>query len=302
VYYYEPGFKLWSDGAAKRRWIRLPPQTQIDTSDMDNWVFPVGTKIWKEFSLGDTVVDGGQLGGGGKIIETRLLYKDSDASWTYAVYPWADDQMSATRSTMSKKVDQPDGGPQYEIPSPAACPSCHAGRNDIVLGFDLIGLGVPSAGATGGLTLATLPQGWLSQPPPATTVKIPEDATKKAASALGYLHMNCGVSCHNSTNGLASFDGLYLKLLASQMYPDGGTAKVTNLDTYTTTVNVQGNLGAHMYKRINPGHSAQSLLVLMALARDPDAGAFLPMPPALSHRPDTTPTGIPLVEAWIDAL
>src|SRR5262245_17999416 len=37
AYYYGPGFKLWSDGAAKRRWIQLPPNTEIDTSDMDDW-------------------------------------------------------------------------------------------------------------------------------------------------------------------------------------------------------------------------------------------------------------------------
>jgi hypothetical protein len=48
VEYYDPGYKLWSDGAVKRRWIRLPPQTQIDTTDMEDWQFPVGTKIWKE--------------------------------------------------------------------------------------------------------------------------------------------------------------------------------------------------------------------------------------------------------------
>src|SRR5690349_5709994 len=37
AHYYEPAFKLWSDGAAKRRWIALPAKGQIDTSDMDEW-------------------------------------------------------------------------------------------------------------------------------------------------------------------------------------------------------------------------------------------------------------------------
>src|SRR5262245_17394980 len=41
---FRPQFELWSDGARKRRWIRLPPETRIDTSDMDAWQFPVGTK------------------------------------------------------------------------------------------------------------------------------------------------------------------------------------------------------------------------------------------------------------------
>src|SRR5690349_12344978 len=44
---YSPRFELWSDGADKARFLLLPAGTTIDTSDMDNWVFPVGTKAWK---------------------------------------------------------------------------------------------------------------------------------------------------------------------------------------------------------------------------------------------------------------
>src|SRR5688500_13196261 len=43
-------FELWSDGAAKRRWVALPEGGRIDTSDMDAWRFPVGTRLWKEFT------------------------------------------------------------------------------------------------------------------------------------------------------------------------------------------------------------------------------------------------------------
>src|SRR5262245_31431150 len=40
---YTPAFELWVGGASKRRWLRLPPGTRIDTSDLDAWQFPVGT-------------------------------------------------------------------------------------------------------------------------------------------------------------------------------------------------------------------------------------------------------------------
>src|SRR5262245_30688341 len=60
---YAPRFQLWSDGADKRRWLWLPPGARIDTSDMDSWVFPVGTKFWKEFTRD------------GVRVETRLLEK-----------------------------------------------------------------------------------------------------------------------------------------------------------------------------------------------------------------------------------
>src|SRR5262249_5689943 len=59
--YFEPGYRLWSDGADKRRWVRLPPDSRIDTSDPDHWSLPVGTELWKEFSLG------------GVRLETRLV-------------------------------------------------------------------------------------------------------------------------------------------------------------------------------------------------------------------------------------
>ena len=52
---YTPQYPLWSDGATKRRWIRLPPGAAIDASDPDAWVFPIGTQIWKEFSFGGRV-------------------------------------------------------------------------------------------------------------------------------------------------------------------------------------------------------------------------------------------------------
>src|SRR4051812_46983589 len=66
---YKPGIELWSDGAEKQRWFSLPKGTKIDTSDPDEWQFPVGTKTWKEFKHG------------GKRIETRFYWKVSASQW-----------------------------------------------------------------------------------------------------------------------------------------------------------------------------------------------------------------------------
>src|SRR5262249_49402189 len=62
---YTPGLLFWSDGAEKQRFLYLPPNKTIDTSDMDAWKFPVGTKAFKEFRLD------------GVLVETRLLWKSS---------------------------------------------------------------------------------------------------------------------------------------------------------------------------------------------------------------------------------
>src|SRR5262249_48027266 len=61
VHSFRPEFELWSDGATKRRWILLPAGAQIDTSDMDAWRLPEGTRLWKEFTRD------------GVRVETRLL-------------------------------------------------------------------------------------------------------------------------------------------------------------------------------------------------------------------------------------
>jgi hypothetical protein len=38
---FAPQYPLWSDGATKRRWLSLPPESTIDASEPDAWKFPV---------------------------------------------------------------------------------------------------------------------------------------------------------------------------------------------------------------------------------------------------------------------
>ncbi|MGH7269910.1 MAG: hypothetical protein ACREJ3_05715, partial [Polyangiaceae bacterium] len=47
---YAPAVPLWADYADKGRWIWLPPGTKIDASNPNEWTFPVGTKVFKQFS------------------------------------------------------------------------------------------------------------------------------------------------------------------------------------------------------------------------------------------------------------
>jgi hypothetical protein len=290
---YTPSYLLWSDGAQKSRWVYLPPNTKIDTTDMDDWVFPVGTKVWKQFSLG------------GQIIETRLLWKvstDPFTGWNVLDYFWSSDGKSATLNLCGETNVN---GTTYEIPSQTQCYTCHSGRKDLLLGFDLVGLGAPGGA---GLRLSDLvTQQRLTQAPPATTITIPEDSTGKAAAALGYMHINCGATCHNKNPGAQGNNTyVFTKLLAAQLYPEGGAGQVSQLDSYTTTVNVTSPDMMPENKPwliIKPGDSTNSLLVQMALTRIPaDGGSttFLPMPPIISHQPDTV--GFAAVTDWVNAL
>jgi len=212
---FAPGYVFWSDGALKQRWIALPPGTQIDTSNMDGWVFPVGTRIWKEFSL--VLPDAGAP----LRIETRLIWKWAPGFWYRTTYRWSSDgQTSATELTGGQtNVD----GTTYEIPSQSDCNDCHDGRPDGVLGFEAVTL---SASSATGLTMAQLEAQSLITTMPTGSLTVPGDPT--AMATLGWLHINCGVPCHNSAGGLAGNTGFYMRLDVADL------SSVQATDTYTT--------------------------------------------------------------------
>ncbi len=282
---YTPGVTLWSDGAEKHRYLYLPPGSMIDTSAQDAWKFPAGTKAWKEF-----VVDG-------KLVETRLFSKRTDATWDSGTYIWDAAGSAATLNTAPKGIVLDSG---YEIPAQKDCDKCHHGGSDRLLGVEAVALALPDAQ---GATLTSLAQqGLLSQPPATTTITIPEDATGKAAAAIGYVHANCGMPCHSS-RGLGDETKLVLRLRADEFWAADGSSKptpVTQLDTYVSTVNQPPTTAAVAQQfpgafRVTPGDHTKSLIWLVAHLR----GNYQ-MPPLVSHAIDEAGTG--KVSAWIDAL
>jgi hypothetical protein len=275
---YAPSVSLWADGATKSRFIQLPAGTQIDTSDMDHWVFPNGTKLWKEFSLG------------GQKIETRFLQKQSDGTWFRTVYAWSADGTEATEVTTGVTNVNGSG---YDIPSQGQCAECHDGEPGGVLGFEAIGLSTP--GATG-LTMAALVAQGLVTNAPAAPIAIPGTATESAA--LGWLHANCGNACHNRSAGaMASSTGLFMRLEIAQLQ------SVQSTDTYTTAVGVVSGfqpLANETFDRIAPGNLNLSAIVYRASRRDTPQDPTVQMPPLGTNVVDTQ--GVALVEAWISGM
>jgi hypothetical protein len=174
---FRPEFALWSDGASKQRWVFLPAGATIDTRDMNNWRFPVGTKFWKEFREGD------------KPVETRLLEKlgAGDGEWLSISYLWTEDGRDALAVPLGA-IDA--RGTALDVPAAGECAACHGGRRSFVLGFSAIQLSHHDEG----LDLEELVAAGLLSDPPGTTYAVPGD--EGARSALGYLHANCG-HCHN---------------------------------------------------------------------------------------------------------
>ena len=265
---YHPRYELWSDGATKRRWVKLPTGATIDTTDMDFWAYPVGTQLFKEFTVGATRV------------ETRMLHKQQ-AGWAMVAYLWNDDQTEATAVPMGKSNA---GGTTHDVPSRATCNTCHGKMRDIVLGFTALQLSHDE----GGVTLDSLASDGMLTSPPADPLVIPGDATAKAAP--GYLHANCGI-CHNDQSFVSAAVDVKFWLTADHL------GSVAETPTYTTAVGKDPLLGLPGADSIiAPGEPDKSSVVLrMQLRGDEDQ-----MPPIASEEVDTT--GVDAVSAWIDDL
>ncbi len=278
VHSYAPAVPLWSDGAQKARWIYLPPHAVIDGASPSEWRFPIGTRLWKEFRVG------------GKRIETRMFQKTLANFWVYATYTWSADESGAARSTGGDIV-LADGSP-YHVPTPSECDDCHRGRSDCILGFEQSLLGLPGAP---GVTLEDLARaGKLSPAPSRVNLQIGDDGTGVAAPALGWLHVNCGVTCHNTNaNSMAYAAGMDLRLDPALL--DGRSS--AHFDSLRTTVGVPAQTPAwNGAIRIAPGDPAGSLLVRLISHR----GAGMQMPPIATRLVDDA--DVANVVAWVTTM
>ena len=197
---YAPQYPLWSDGAAKARWVYLPPGQKIDTSNADAWAFPVGTKFWKQFSFHD------------RKVETRLIWKAAEDTWVFAAYAWRPDQRDAVLAPEAGLPDQVEivPGKRHTIPGLADCNACHTNGRVEILGFSAFQLATdrdplaPHAEPLlpGMITMKTLAASKRMQPV-LDNGRVPSRASSPLARAvLGYLSANCG-GCHKQEGPLA---------------------------------------------------------------------------------------------------
>jgi hypothetical protein len=287
---YTPALQFWSDGAIKSRFLYLPPDSKIDISNFDQWHWPVGTKVWKEFKLGD------------KRIETRLFTK-TETAWKRTVYRFTDDESDAVRKEIGEKVPV-DGKPAYEIPSTGSCDLCHGGRAEPLLGLEPVSLGLAEAK---GVTIASLAEGGrFNAAPPETSLAIPDDPSimaGRAPLAMGWLHANCG-SCHNASPGAtAGVTNLFFLLHASELA--GGTDART-LDAYKAVCKKASRLmpdSGTAYTLIAGKNPSASLVSILSGERAPDGvppTSQTQMPPIVSHVVDVV--GHSFLDDWIMAL
>jgi hypothetical protein len=273
---YEPQYALWADGFGKDRYVYIPPCATIDSTDMDHWQFPVGTRLWKHFSVA------------GNLVETRLIhrYGSGTADWLYATYGWSADKPHDPTAALAVLHGQPNAnGTQHDIPDPWECGACHGKLPDKPLGFSAIQL----SHAGTGLTMQKLSDlGWLTVPARAG-FSVPGTPVQRAA--LGYLHANCG-GCHNSAGEIPREDPMKLRLLVGQ-------TDYAETDSVLTTIGVptvNANTDLHDKPRIDPQSAATSAIYL----RMGNRGEY-PMPPIATEQPDSA-GGLAAIKAWIDSI
>jgi hypothetical protein len=286
---FAPQYPLWTDGAAKRRWMFLPVGQSIDARDDTAWKFPVGTRLWKEFSFG------------GRKVETRLLWKASEDRWIAASYAWNDEGTGAVLAPADGLAAVADVGPgrSHSIPSRADCAACHGPRLE-PLGVQALQLSTDrdpraihgEAPQPGMLTLKTLinerllsaARGDLLDRPP----RIPAaDADTRAV--LGYLGANCG-HCHDGTATISA----QVPSLAFRDLLRDGDAVARALAGMPTRWQAPGRSAGTVV--VDPGSPESSALLLRMASRRPSSQ----MPPLGTVVRDQE--AIDAVRAWIGRL
>jgi hypothetical protein len=282
---YVPQYELWADTATKRRWVKLPAGTKIDTTDPDHWVFPVGTKFWKEFTRDNVRVET-------RLIEKLLADEDAPGAWFYAAYAWNAEQTLATRA-VGGVIDA--NGTGHDIPAPFNCRNCHEalapGR---ILGFQALALDFAAPPDQLDIDDLIAMQVLTADPPGAAAPHYPLPGTAVDQAAFGYLHMNCG-NCHNPSSPVKDNTPIDLRMMTTKL------ATVNVVPAYVTTVDVDAAVpfsenGTLYDKVIVSNNPAMSGLIVRMNSTQPGKR----MPSTASEITD--PAGQSALVAWINSL
>jgi len=276
---YDVNAPFWSDGADKTRFLGLPNGTTISVDGQDDWQFPAGTVIVKNFLLN------------GNLVETRHLMRHPDGVWAGYTYEWNGTQSEATRVVGGKTVNV--AGQDWVFPSEAECDQCHTSAAANALGPETAQLNkdftYPGTGITDN-QLETLDHIMMFTSPlagtPATLPALadPMDTSADLTDrARAYLHTNCA-NCHRPGGGTpVDIDLRYTTALA---------------DTNACDVAPQvDDLGLTNPRIIALGDASRSTLVERANRRD---SMSIGMPPIASTIVDTA--GVTLLTDWVNDL
>ncbi|MBA3937063.1 MAG: PQQ-dependent sugar dehydrogenase [Planctomycetes bacterium] len=294
---YSVNSPLWSDGAAKQRFMAIPGDGRIENQGDNGWTFPQDSVLVKTFAL--------DLEAGNpatrKRLETRLLHLVQN-TWHGYTYLWNDAQTDAELleqpagldRTYSIRDAKAPGGvreQRWHFPGRAECTLCHTMPANYVLGASTAQLN-RDQDYGGGVVANQLTVfdhlGLLAHPlygqPPAQLARLadPHDAHAPLDSrARAYLQANCA-HCHMKYGGGNAY------FFLTSTIPLAQTGAV-NLDPQ------HGDLGIPGAKVLRPGDPDHSLMLARMAALGP-----LRMPRIASNVVDQD--GVALIRAWIAAM
>lgn len=276
---YDVNSPLWSDGAAKRRWMMVPDGLTITINADGDWDLPPGSMLMKTFQLGTVM------------LETRFLVRHADGEWAGYTYVW--DAAGANEATLLPKgpAVRQVGGQRWVFPSRENCMACHTQAAWRSLGLQTSQLNRTLVYGNGkeGNQLATLQHiGMFAAPLPAPRLwpRLPNperlDSGTVEQRARAYLHSNCS-HCHRP-----------------------GAEKMTTMDLrYETPLHaanalgampLRGNYGVPEAQLLAPSAPDQSMVVFRMSVTVPNVR----MPGLGSEVIDTA--GLNLVRTWISSL
>lgn len=270
---------LFSDYAAKRRYVFIPPGEHAQYRTEGAFEFPVGTVLIKTFEYpADTRHPHENI----RQIETRLLIRGR-AGWTANTYVWtadgADARLQVAGASMPVRWIAHDGSTRditYAIPNRNQCKGCHSVDGALApIGPSAGHFGTATAGET---ELARWTRAGLLEGAPTPAPAAPESLD---ARARAYLDINCA-HCHNP-RGPANTSGLDLRASQSDAARWGLRKRPI----------AAGRASADMTFAIDPGHPERSILAHRMESEDPGV-----MMPELG-RTTVHAEGVALVRAWI---
>jgi len=309
---YDVNAALWSDGAAKERFLALPGTSKIEFDAITypqpapgsppGWRFPDGTVLVKTFALETEPGNPASR----RRLETRLLHfqeipgadEYGEGYWRGYTYVWNDEQSDADlldggldRTFTVKDRDAPGGQRKqtWHFPSRAECTLCHTLPAKFVLGVNTLQMNKDHdyAGHTANQLRTLEHLGVFSKPlpkPPVELPRLPSYEDEKLGvdeRARSYLHANCG-HCHMKWGG----GNAEFQLLATLDLKDTGTLN---------TRPGQGNFDLDDPRVIVPGAPERSLVLYRlkktGLGRMPHVGSNV-----------VDEKAVKLIEEWIKQL
>lgn len=283
---YEVNSELWSDGASKMRYVRVPSGAPGRLNGSGEIDLPDETVLLKNFFIPRRISGREEQ----HIVETRVLVKRNGGYRGYT-YRWNDARTEAyllggaTTRTVTMTGANGDETFLYHYPSTGECTRCHTASLGGALGFSVAQLNKSvgnvnqlSALANAGiLDRSTLP----ADPGTLPRMANPRDTSSSLdARARSYLHVQCAM-CHNANepSNQGEFDMRFDLSFADTRLCDGAPRN--------------GDLGVSGAKLIKPQDPNRSLVWLRTHSLNP----MIRMPPLATTRLD--PAGDQLLADWI---